>query len=135
MSTHTPKEKSRQVELLISNLLRIGVGTSLAIVVIGTIVSFAHHPKYFSSKAELQRLTAHDAAFPDTVADSMAAISHGKGRGIVIVGLLLLVATPVMRVAVSILGFIYEEDWAFVAITVTVLALLLLSFALGGGQG
>jgi uncharacterized membrane protein len=135
MSAHTPQEKSRQVELLISNLLRIGVGTSLAIVVIGTIVSFAHHPDYLSSKAELQRLIAHDAVFPVSISNSVTAISHGEGRGIVIAGLLLLVATPVMRVAVSIVAFVYEKDWAFVVITATVLTLLLLSFVLGGGQG
>jgi len=135
MSDRTDKEKSRQVELLISNLLRIGVAMSLAIVLIGTIVTFVRHPDYVSSKTELHRLTTRDATFPNTIASSVNAAVHGQGRGIVMLGLLLLIATPVMRVAVSILGFVYEKDMMFVVITTTVLALLLLSFVLGRTEG
>lgn len=50
---------------------------------------------------------------------------------VMMMGLLLLIATPVMRVAVSILAFAVQRDWRFVAITSVVLALLLLSFLLG----
>jgi uncharacterized membrane protein len=135
MSEHAAREKSRQVELAISYLLRIGVMASLAVVVIGTIVTFAHHPDYLSSKTELRRLTARDAAFPESVSDSAKAAVEGQGRGIVILGLLLLIATPVMRVAVSIIGFVYEKDWIFVVITTTVLVLLLFSFVLGRAEG
>jgi len=49
------------------------------------------------------------------------------------VGLLLLIATPVMRAAVSIFAFVYQHDRTFVIITSVVLAILLLSFALGHG--
>jgi len=135
VSEQIEKDKSRQVELVISHVLRYGVVTSLVVVVIGTILSFVHHPDYLSSKAELHRLTAHDASFPNTITDSAKSVLHGRGRGIVIWGLLLLVATPVMRVAVSIVGFVYEKDWLFVVITSTVLALLLLSFVLGKAEG
>ena len=135
VSTHTDKEKSRQVELVISHLLRIGVVTSLTVVVIGTIISFVRHPDYLRSATELNRLTQHAAVFPHTPAETVASIRHGEGRGIIILGLLLLVATPVMRVAVSILGFVYERDLTFVLITTVVFMLLLLSFVLGRAQG
>jgi len=46
-----------------------------------------------------------------------------------------LIATPVMRVAVSILVFVYENDRIFILITCVVLALLLLSFLLGERRG
>ena len=49
-------------------------------------------------------------------------------------GLLLLIATPVVRVAVSILGFVYERDWRYILITSIVLGLLILSFALGRAE-
>ncbi len=42
-------------------------------------------------------------------------------------GLLVLIGTPVLRVAVSIAGFAAERDWFYVAVTAIVLALLLLS--------
>ena len=135
MNDQIGKDKSRQVELFISDLLRIGVVVSLAVVVIGTVITFVHHPDDFSCSDQLRRLTNYGAPFPHTVEDSLTTAAHGEGRGIAVLGLLLLVATPVTRVAVSILGFVYERDWVFVAITTTVLVLLLLSFVLGKGAG
>lgn len=135
LPAYKPAEKSRQVEIVISDLLRVGVIASLAIVVIGTVVSFVHHPDYFSSRTDLHDLTAHTALFPHTLGEVVKSLRHGEGRGIVILGLILLVATPVLRVAVSILGFVYERDLIFVLITSTVLMLLLLSFVLGRVEG
>jgi uncharacterized membrane protein len=48
-------------------------------------------------------------------------------------GLLVLVATPVARVLFSVIAFIYERDWTYVAITMIVLALLCYSLFGGGG--
>jgi uncharacterized membrane protein len=121
----------RQVELLISNLLRIGVIASLTLVVIGTIVSYVHHPTYETSTAELGPLTQPGASFPDTLHDILAGLQNLRGQAIVMVGLLALIATPITRVAVSILAFIYEKDRTYTLITMLVLALLLLSFVLG----
>jgi uncharacterized membrane protein len=124
-------ERVRKVELLISYLLRIGVVTSLTIVVAGVLLSFLHHADYVSSPAELQRLTRPGAAFPHTLRDVANGVRQLRGQSVVMVGLLLLIATPVLRVAVSIFIFVYERDWAFVAITSAVLLLLLASFLLG----
>jgi uncharacterized membrane protein len=46
-------------------------------------------------------------------------------------GLLLLIATPVLRVAVSVIGFALDRDRLFVLITLAVLAVLIGSFAIG----
>ena len=136
-SSMTPDElkahRVRQVELLISNLLRVGVIASLAVVTIGTVVSFVHHPDYIKSSPALTGLTSPGGAFPHTIADAWSALREGRGQAIVVFGLLLLIATPVVRVAVSIVAFAYERDRAFMAITSTVLILLLLSFFLGKG--
>jgi uncharacterized membrane protein len=48
--------------------------------------------------------------------------------------LLLLIATPIARVAFSIAGFLIERDWLYVAFTVIVLVILLYSFV-GSGIG
>lgn len=129
------EERVRQVELLISNLLRIGVFTSLTVVVAGTILSFTHHPTYVSSSHELERLTRPGAASPHSVRDVVAGVKQFHGQDITMVGLLLLIATPVMRVAVSIFAFLYEGDRTYVAITSLVLCLLILSFVLGKAGG
>jgi uncharacterized membrane protein len=54
---------------------------------------------------------------------------------VVTVGLLVLVATPVLRVAASIGLFALQRDRAFVAVTSLVLALLVTSFVLGKAGG
>jgi uncharacterized membrane protein len=124
-----------QVELIISTLLRVGVASSLSIVILGTILSFSHHPDYTSSPAELTRLTQPGAAFPRSVSQVISGVMRLEGRAVVTVGLLLLIATPVMRVGVSVFIFVHQRDWTFVTITSVVLLLLLLSFALGRAEG
>jgi uncharacterized membrane protein len=46
-------------------------------------------------------------------------------------GIILLIATPVLRVAVSLVGFALERDRVYVAITGLVLAILLYSLFSG----
>jgi uncharacterized membrane protein len=125
---------ARRVELVISTLLRVGVATSLTVVVVGTILSFTHHPEYVSAPSALAHLTQPGAAFPRTLSQVWAGLRAGHGQAVVIVGVLLLIATPVLRVAASIVGFIYQRDRTYVVITSVVLALLLLSFWLGRAE-
>jgi len=47
-----------------------------------------------------------------------------SGRGIIQLGLLLLVATPVARVSFSVAALALRRDWTYVAITLIVLAAL-----------
>jgi uncharacterized membrane protein len=128
-------ERVRKVELLISRLLRWGVVSSLSLVVLGTVISFVRHRDYTSVPSELQRLTQPGAAFPHSLREVWRGVVHPRGQAIVMAGLLLLIATPVARVAVSILGFVYERDFTFAGITAFVLAMLLLSFFLGKAGG
>lgn len=122
---------ARRMELLISGLLRTGVIVSLALVVTGTILTFIHHPDYASSPEELQQLISGGTNFPFTWSDIAAGVLTLEGQAIVMVGLLLLIATPILRVAVSALIFIYQKDRVYTFITLIVLSMLLLSFVLG----
>lgn len=117
-------------ELLISNLLRVGVSTSLALVVLGMLVMFTRHPDWVSSSSELRSLTRQPLA-PHSMSEVMAGLGEARGRALTMVGLLLLMGLPVARVALSLVLFIQRKDRAFIAITSVVLALLVLSFALG----
>lgn len=122
----------RRAELLISTVLRVGVLTSLAVILVGTMMTFLHHPEYVSSPQELARLTQGGAGFPHTIRDMVAGLAALRGQAVVILGLLILIATPVARVAVTVLVFLEGRDRTYVAITATVLILLILSFFLGG---
>src|SRR6267154_1796982 len=55
------------------------------------------------------------------------------GRGLIQLGLLILIATPIARVAFSVVAFLYQRDWVYVAVTLMVLGLLVYSLLGGGG--
>ena len=57
-----------------------------------------------------------------------------RGRGLIQLGLLILIATPIARVAFSFFAFLYQRDWTYVLVTVIVLGLLFYSL-LGGRAG
>jgi uncharacterized membrane protein len=117
----------RQAELIISNVLRGGVLLSAAIILSGVILFY------------IQYLTTGGQGIPyNTYPHTLRAVSRslaqGNPIGIITLGLLILLATPVMRVAVSIVAFALERDWRYILITSLVLAILLFSFfALGQG--
>ena len=120
-----------RTEAWISITLRAGVLASLTLVIFGTLVTFTHHPQYLASKADLARLTTPGAAFPHTLAEIVAELGEFRGRAIVVAGLVVLIATPVLRVAISIVAFLKERDFTFVSITTTVLLILIASFLIG----
>jgi uncharacterized membrane protein len=119
------------VDLAIATLLRTGVVLSITIVTVGIIFTFVHHPDYFSSRPALGTLTSANAHFPSSIGDVVAGLRNLRGQSIVMAGLLLLIATPVARVALSIVVFVVERDRLYIIITTTVLTILLISFALG----
>lgn len=132
---HAAAERVRRVELVISTLLRVGVLTSLLVVVAGTVMTFVDQPSYLSSPAALDGLIGSNARYPDTLAAVVRGVRAGSGPAVVMAGLLILIATPVLRVAVSIFAFVYQRDRAFVVITSVVLTLLVASFGLGKAGG
>ena len=118
-------------EVLIGRTLKIGVLLSLVILLCGTLVSYFGDSAYLLSVAELDRLHRPGAAMPQTIGDVLAGAAHLHGPSIISLGLLVLIATPVARVAVSILIFARTRDRMYVGITSCVLLLLLLSFLIG----
>ena len=118
----------QRIEAIIGDLLRAGVVFSGAIVLIGGIVYLIHQgstmPHYGVFRGEPSDLRSISGIVGDTLAR--------HGRGIIQLGLLFLIATPVARVAFSIFAFAVQWDWLYVVLTVIVLAVLM--FSLTGGQ-
>lgn len=127
--------KVRQTELAISVLLRVGVVVSILIIITGTVITFINHPDYLTSAAAFDTVTGTGATFPTSPADIAHGLLDLQGRAIVMIGLYLLILTPVMRVGVSIIAFAHERDRAFVVITAFVFLMLVGSLALGKGGG
>jgi uncharacterized membrane protein len=118
------------LEAGIARVLRSGVAISLLLIVAGTALSFVHHPEYLRSLVALDRLTRPGIAM-HSVAEVLAGLALGRGQAVVALGLLVLLATPVIRVALSLALFLRYRDRTFAALTFVVLVLLFVSLALG----
>jgi uncharacterized membrane protein len=114
----------------ISAVLRVGVAASLVLVACGSALSFLQG-SYAPGPGEVARLIGATGSFPRTASWFFGGLAHLDGQAIIVAGLLVLIATPVLRVGVSLVAFFRERDRAFIAITAVVLALLLVSFVLG----
>jgi uncharacterized membrane protein len=126
--------KVRQVELAISWVLRVGVVIATLVVAAGLGLMFARHGQYttITGSFSYHTLTSPGTSFPHTLSQMARSLGHLDGRGLVVLGLMILILTPVLRVAVSVLAFIYERDPAMTLVTLFVLGALLLSFFLAG---
>jgi uncharacterized membrane protein len=71
--------------------------------------------------------------FPHTPIEVWTGLLALQPQAIIVLGLMLLIATPVLRVAVSVIAFGLEHDMRYVIITLIVLAILITSFLLGRG--
>jgi uncharacterized membrane protein len=116
----------RTAELVISNVLRGGVILSAAVVLLGVVM---YYWRYFTGAP-----TSHtEGAFPHSLSAVVHGLAAGNPQAVVALGLLLLLITPVLRVAVSIVAFALERDWRYTAITALVLLILIASFLSGRG--
>lgn len=122
------------IELLISNTLRTGVAVSVAVMLAGVVITFAHHPDYFHSRPALGELTSSREIFANTLGAVFRGVRELRGQSIATLGILLLIATPVVRVAISVVLFAAQRDRRYVLITAVVLALLLTSLMAGLGE-
>src|SRR3984893_487133 len=111
---------------IIGWILQVGVLLSAGIITIGMLL-LPTRPGGLS----IHRLLN----FPLTLSQVGAGLLIVRPQAIIVLGLLVLIATPVVRVAVSIVAFALERDRTYVVITSLVLAILLFSiFFLSGGS-
>jgi uncharacterized membrane protein len=99
-------------------VLRVGVVMSVLVMLAGILVSFVH------GTVSLERVqTARFEYNPGAIFHGVATL---HGQSIIEVGIYLLVLTPVMRVFMSMILFVFaERDWVYGVITLGVLALTL----------
>jgi len=118
-----PVWTDRKVEDLIGNLLRAGVLLSAFVVFCGGVVYLARH----GNEPADYRVFHGEPSELRTIAGVLREALWFQGRGIIQLGLLLLIATPVARVGLSILGFAAERDRMYVGFAAIVLVILLYS--------
>ena len=113
----TPKARGTTY-IVIGWILQGGVILSAIIILAGLIMMSLQPDKFAPQKLQ---------TFPQTFGQVWTELLKLNPQAVIALGLLLLVATPVMRVAVSIFAFAVERDWRFVVITTLVLLILLFS--------
>ena len=113
------------MDRMIGILLRAGVLASAAVTLSGGIWHFvqggAALPDYRVFRPELAEMHG--------LGEVLRGIAHGRSQSLIQLGLLMLIATPIARVALSVVAFSLERDRMYVAITLIVLGGLIASLA------
>jgi uncharacterized membrane protein len=119
---------SGKIEQRLADLLRAGAATAGVVVLAGSAWFLAVHG---TDAADYHTFRGEPAGLRG-VAGLLRAPLMGEGRAIMQLGIVILVATPIARVAFSVGAFAWARDRAYVAITATVL--LVLVYSLFGGR-
>lgn len=116
-----------KVEQIVGILLRSGVIVAAVIVLVGGILYLVHYGSTFPD----YRVFRGEPPDLRRLSDILSGALSFRVQSIIQLGLLLLIATPVARVAFSILAFALQRDRTYVAVTLIVFAVLIYSL-IGG---
>lgn len=119
----------------IGRILRYGVVLSSVVVAAGLVLVLLAPPPGLPES--LQGTIAADFGRPTlSPRELIVRVEGGSAVGVLQLGLLILVATPITRVAASMLLFLRERDMLYVGVTMLVLVMLLLAlFVVGPFEG
>jgi len=120
-ATPVPSEQRLfQMEILISRVLQVGVLLSAAIIALGLVWLLLVHRTGYPAQG-----------FPRTLGGVWQGVESGRPYAVIALGLLVLILTPVIRVAVAVGTFLVEGDRLYVVTTLFVLCMLIFGFVLG----
>jgi uncharacterized membrane protein len=111
------------LENLIGNLLRSGVLLAAAIVFVGGVLYLSHsghEPVHYST---FQPVAAELRSVGAIVLGAM----HMQNAALIQLGVVLLILTPLARVALAMVGFWLEHDRLYAVVSAIVLAILCFS--------
>jgi uncharacterized membrane protein len=115
----------------IAKILRYGVVLSSVVVASGLALLLLAPPA--GAPGTLQETLASNFGTPTlSVSALIASIAGGSAVGVLQVGLLILIATPITRVAASVLLFLKERDMLYVGVTILVLVMLVFALFVVG---
>jgi uncharacterized membrane protein len=121
------EEIEKDIEFIMGNLLRIGVIISASFVLIGGILYLWQHG---GSLSRYSVFRGEPSDLRNLIQIYSEAFSFNS-LGLIQLGIILLIATPVARVLFSVIAFLYEKDYLYVVFTLIVLSVLLYSLSAG----
>jgi uncharacterized membrane protein len=113
------REQSR-LDQAIHRLLVVGLAVSVAFMLFGLFLDLVLHRVVPTTIPDLREV--------------LIRVVSLRPSGFLALGLLVLIATPVVRVIASFIAFVYERDWRYAGITLVVLLVVILSIVLGKGK-
>ncbi|MGB8535091.1 MAG: DUF1634 domain-containing protein [Acidobacteriaceae bacterium] len=117
-------EADLKMEIAISRMLRAGVSAAAFVVLVGWILYL-----WQTHGIESDYLHFHGVPSPaDRFTPVFVGVRHLNSRSIIRLGILLLIATPIMRVAFCVYSFATQKDKLYVVVSGIVLTVLLYSF-------
>ena len=123
-SLPSPQKEDTLLATAISRILQIGVLCSAMMIIAGLLILLLQ----IGAAVPL-----HLQTFPHTPGQVWSGLLLLQPQAIIATGLLFLIATPVLRVIVSIFAFNHEHDRRYALIALILLGILLTSFMLGKG--
>ena len=118
-----------RVEGIIGNLLRIGVIASALVVFAGGVLYLIEHGR--GAAPPLDKFSQEETTGLRGPVNIFRESVELHSLGLIMLGLLLLIATPVTRVTFSIAAFALQRDYLYVMFTLIVLGVLLYSLFSG----
>jgi uncharacterized membrane protein len=118
---HTPApDRDEALEAVLGHLLRIGVLVAAAVVGAGGVYLLLTRWNWIPDFRSFQNGGSPLRNVPLILRGAFEL----RAEAIVATGLLLLIATPILRVVFSLFGFASQRDWLYVALTLIVLSVL-----------
>lgn len=118
VTTTQPRPERISIQDASSWVLRVGVITSVIVMLTGFTLSLVQHPL---TVAEVTGI-----AFPSNFGSVFTGIAKGNSSSIMELGVFLLVMTPVVRVFTAMVLFAVEDhDWLYTSVTFIVLVTVL----------
>jgi uncharacterized membrane protein len=116
---------ARSIETAVSRILRAGVFAALAAAIVGAGIHFLGHP---SDRVSFAAFTGVDPALTSP-AGILNQAARGDGLAVMQLAVLILVATPIVRVLASLVTFAALRERFFVLVTLLVLVMLALGLS------
>lgn len=123
MTSERRRFDDQRMEHIMGRLLQAGVLLASAIVLIGGVLYVHAH----AAAPMDYRVFNSEPAFLRHPGKLLRHLATGDGAAIVQLGILLLIATPIARVVFAVVAFAIERDRLYVAVSLFVLAVLMVS--------
>jgi len=119
--------KDADIQLLLGRVLRAGTIISVSIVFLGGVIYLSNHGQAIADYSVFKGIPAFIKHAGSLVSGAFVL----KGQAVMQLGIILLIATPILRVIFSTVGFVLVKDHLYTGISLLVLLIIFMSMMSG----